>query len=357
MAGVRTRSLAVATLAALLVAAPARAATPSNQGTYSQYQAALASEKQIAARLAGADAAVVRAQADLAAVAAQQAATRHQLAGLKDQVSALDAGLASQQARTDAIIRFLYESGGFSFLGVVLQATSFSDFLTRFSMVSRIVAADVRELRRVAAEQAELRSRQAAVTATERKLAAESQAAKAVLARLQREQSARAQALAQAKQQAKAFGAKLQAMDQALLAGLPELNTVLAEWPKLPWAQVKPGAVNISGLELDVTVSAAALNSTLGIAPLTLVLGKDGVTLTSPPPASLQLQGPVAISGGDVIWKPDTLDVGGAPASPGVLTTLLAGRNLAIPLPAPAPGLRIHRIRLADGSLLLGFGF
>jgi peptidoglycan hydrolase CwlO-like protein len=358
--GPRLTAVRILLLAALLsLGRPALAlsaeATPSAAPAYGQYQADAAAAARIAQAVAADDAAIVRAQADLATLRAQAAALQARLPRLRAQVADLSRQVAAQQVRVDAAVRFLYEDGGVSFLAVLLQATSFSDFLTRFSLVAQVVAAEVGLLRTAAADRAALARQQADLAAASAHLASATAAQAAILARLQQDQAARSAALAAARQQASAAAAALAALDQTLLQGLPELNRVLAEWAQLPWAAVQPDdvSVDLAAAVVTVTLSASSLNTAIGIAPLALAIAPDGVALTA---AGMRLSGPISLQGGDLLWVPDQLTVGGAPAGPGVLPALLSGRELAIPVPAPAPGLRAKALHLGNGSLVLDFG-
>jgi len=351
------RALAIAIALLLAVSAPLAAAGPAAP-VYGQYQADQAAEAQLSAQLAAADAAVVRARGELSVQQAAAAAAQAKVVDLNAQVAALNQRLASEQSRTDSVVRFLYEDGSASFLAVLLQSTSFSDFLTRFSLVVQIVASEVGVLHTVAAQRAEVaQARGDAATAATQAAAAEQRAADG-LTTLRKDEAARAATLAAAKAQASASAAKLVALDQTLLQGLPQLNGVLAGWSALPWGRVQPASVSVdvAAGHVAVTVSAADLTAAVGIAPLALTVAADGVSLTSGGPADLQLTGPVTVQGGDLVWQPATLTVGGAPAGPGVVASLLAGRRLLIPVPAPAPGLSLQTVRLQAGSLELDFG-
>jgi peptidoglycan hydrolase CwlO-like protein len=363
LASVAVRAKAALAAALIVVlASPAWAladpATGSATPTYGTYQSAVAAETEIADQIAAADGAIVRAQGDLAALKTQMAATQAQIQTLGGQVAALDSRLAAERAQVDAVVRFLYEDGSTSFLAVLLQATSFSDFLTRFALVVQVVQAEVRVLETVAAQRAERGREQAAAAAAGQRLAAEEAAQTTALAQLQKEQVARQQALAAAKQQAGSAADRLVALDQSLLQGLPQLETVLAGWSSLPWDSVQPQSVSVDlgAGSVVVTVTAAALSATAGLSPLALTVDPADVSLTSGAPADLQLTGPVAVKGGSLIWQPSQLTVGGAPAGPGVIAALLDGRTLVIPVPAPAPGLRLQSVKLQDGALQLDFG-
>jgi hypothetical protein len=363
-AAVRVKALVLAMALALVspgwgLADPATPpATPPAAPTYGEYQSDLAAEARIAAAIAAADAAMVRAQHDLDNLRAEVAATQDRLRSLDSRVSDLNGQLAAERGRVAAVVRFLYEDGSTSFLAVLLQASTFGDFLTRFALVAQIVRAEVDVLRQVAALRADLARERAAAAAANARLQSETAAQAATLARLQQDQVARTQALAQARQQAGAAAAKLAALDQTLLQGLPQLDAVLAGWSSLPWDSVQPDSVSVdlAAGHVAVTLSAAALTAAAGIAPLSLTVAPDGVSLTSGPPAMLQLSGPVSVQGNALLWQPDRLAVGGAPAGPGVVTALLGGRRLIIPVPPPAPGLSLKSVRLKAGALELDFG-
>jgi peptidoglycan hydrolase CwlO-like protein len=342
-------------LALLLAAAwlsPPGEASPA-QDLYRQQQDANAAVAAAAAQLAAADAALVRARGELTRLQAAEAATRQRLDQLDAEAAALGARLQAQRAQTDAVVRFLYENGTVSFLAVLLQSTTFADFLTRFAAVERLAAYDVGVLRRVADERQALQRTEAEVARAQADLAAEAQAQAAAVAALQQDEAARAAALAAARQQAAGAAAQLLALDRQLLAGLPQLDAVLAAWPNLPWSAVQPAGWQVAGSGVTVTVTDQGLNAALAIAPLTLAITPDGLSLGSD---DIRLAGPVAATAAGWQWQPQALTVGGAPAPPQLLAALVSGRSFPLPLAAPVPGLQVRAVHLLAGAAQLVLG-
>ncbi|MBX5464722.1 MAG: peptidoglycan DD-metalloendopeptidase family protein [Clostridia bacterium] len=84
------------------------------------------------------------------------AQARQRLDQLQAALAAAQARLESQQQRLGDRLRATYEAGTVSYLEVLLAARNFADFVTRFQLLERIVAADVDLLHQVQAQRAEV---------------------------------------------------------------------------------------------------------------------------------------------------------------------------------------------------------
>lgn len=104
------------------------------------------------------------------------------------QVHATQATLKSDQATQADTLRAIQVTGSQGLLAVVLQARSFTDFVSRLSMVRQVIASNIRLMKKVQADEASLVAQQKALTAQEKALEGEHQQAKQVAQTLWSEQ-------------------------------------------------------------------------------------------------------------------------------------------------------------------------
>lgn len=336
------QALAVLLVVAATPVAAAWAGPPVPIGAVQRQQAAIASL----------DVQLVQSQAQRAAALERQTAGEQRLKALAARQARLDADLATGGRRVAAVVRFLYEEGDASLFAVLLSSTSFADFVTRFQFVMRIVDYDVGVLRDVSGERRALAATVAAAKAQQLQLDREA-AQLGQLVHSLRDLEARHQAAL-----TDASGA-LVAFDQALLQGLPGLNDLLDNFSRLPWSGISPDSVQLDLAARDVTAGfdAATLNAFFSahdpqFAGFAFSFDAAGATLAG---KGVLLAGPVSAAGGRLIWSPDALSVAGAPAPPLVLQHLLAGRQLAVAVPAPAQGVGLTSAETLPGTLQLVF--
>jgi hypothetical protein len=336
------RRIALALLLGSFLATAAGAQTP---GLYQAVQ-----EQEAA--IAGLDVQLVRSQARRAAVEAQRQAGERRLRRLAARQAALGADLTGGRRRLDAVLRFLYEDGSAALLDVLLSSTSFRDFVTRLDFVRRVAAYDVGVLRRVAQERRDLARTAAAAERQQRSLDREAVQLRQVVGRLQALEAQHRAALANASSQLVAF-------DQALLKGLPGLQDLLDHFSQMPWANLTPDGVQVDYASREVTalVRAGTVNAYFGanvpqFSGFAFSFDARGATLSG---RGVTLSGPLSATGGRLVWSPDALDVGGAPAPPSVLQGLLSGTRLEVPVPSPAAGLALVSAATGPDALRLVF--
>jgi soluble lytic murein transglycosylase-like protein len=206
-----------------------------------EYSAALQAWRAALQRLQAAEQAL-RAGADrLAQLTQQVQQAQAELVRRQQAVRAQQAVVAADQQRADRGLVVIDEHGSVSFLGVLLGATSFSDFLTRLTLLEKIWGMEVgllRQARASAARLAELERQQAQQVAELGQLQQQA-AQQVVLLRDQQQRAAQAkadadQAVARADRavqsllaQRSALEAKIQALLAAMRAG------------KVSWAEVQ----------------------------------------------------------------------------------------------------------------------
>lgn len=107
-----------------------------------------------------AQAEVEQARTALALATQQRVAAEAELAAVEAELAAVEQQLAQQQAALASRVRALYIDGRVDYLEVLFNATSFSDFLSRFDLLQSVVRQDARlltDLRRVRREVQEKR--------------------------------------------------------------------------------------------------------------------------------------------------------------------------------------------------------
>jgi hypothetical protein len=331
--------------------------------TYGSLQAARAEEAALASQLAGVDLALVQAQARLASLQAQAAADRSRELALYRRAAALQATLAGERGALDGVLRFLYEGGLLSFATVLLQAGNFADFLTRLTYIEDILTYDSRVMRNVEAHQRSLAAAQAAAAAAGRRVAQDVSRSQAELADLTQLRRSHAAALAQAQRRATQLGQVLTSLDAALLGGLPALTYLLDHFAGLPWSSINPDSERLDlGTRTVVAVfDQGSVDQVLAQAPqlhgLQFQIASGRVEVASQS-SGIVLSGPMVPAGLDSLrWKPDSLEVGGAPAPSSLLQALLRGRDLAFAIPTPVSQVHLLRASEEPGKLDLTFGF
>lgn len=300
------------------------------------------------AAIASLDLQLAKSRARRAVVEAARQSGERRLRSLAARQAQLSGDLRDGRQRVAAVVRFLYEDGTTSLLGVLFASSSFADFVTRFAFVERIVAYDVGLLRQVSTERRELAQTVAAAESQQRNLDAEAAQLQQVVARLQALEARHKQALAGASAQVVAY-------DRALQTGLPALQKLLTFFPQLPWNDVQPDGVQLdyATRQVVVTVKAATLNALFtekvpDFGGFAFSFQPSGVTLAG---HGVTLVGPVAVVSGGVLWRPDGLVVGGQAASGAALVSLLSGQRFTVSIPAPAAGLRLESATTGSGAL------
>lgn len=327
-------------------------------GTYQEMLQAQEEAHRLAQELVGLDLQILEAEANQKQLGAEEAATRRSLQTLQQEITRLQGELASQQHTVDAVVRFLYEDGTVSLLEVLLQSTSFTDFLTRFAYVQAIVRYEVGVLHSVAAERRLLGEKEQALADASRKLEEQARRSAEALAKLRALRAEHGALLSSVEARALALSDQLAALDRAILSGFPALEYLLAHFAELPWADLTPDRVDAGLGGLRAIFSQSSLNGLLARVPdlqgIALELDEGGAAAVTGPPSNIRLAGPLLAEGDGLQWQPDTLSVGGVPAPKQVLAGLLANRPLRISL-TPLLGLHMRSVSVRQGELELTF--
>ncbi|PWK09652.1 murein hydrolase activator EnvC family protein [Tumebacillus permanentifrigoris] len=102
--------------------------------------------------------------ADIHKLEAEIQAAMHKSNDLKQQITVTEAKLAEQKERLKGRVKTMYEGGDVSFWSVLLDATNFSDFLDRMSLLTMIVEQDNNIVNEYKATQAQLKQQQVDLT-------------------------------------------------------------------------------------------------------------------------------------------------------------------------------------------------
>lgn len=122
------------------------------------YNLAMAAWKSALMALDRAETALRAGAANLQSLTTQTNAARTLLAQRRQEVAAQQAVVAADQRKADQGLLTIDENGSVPFLGVLLGANTFGDFLTRLSMLQKIWAMEIGFLRTAQAAQARLQS-------------------------------------------------------------------------------------------------------------------------------------------------------------------------------------------------------
>lgn len=120
------------------------------------YSAALAAWSAALSRVKAADLALTQAANRLKDLTTQTAAAKDELARRKQAVAQQQRVVATDQAKAGQGLVMIDEHGSVSFLGVLLGASSFPDFLTRVSLLQKVWALEVGYLQQARASEHQL---------------------------------------------------------------------------------------------------------------------------------------------------------------------------------------------------------
>ncbi len=115
-----------------------------------------ARQQELEAEIASLEGSIARIRAEISRLARQITATEEEITVTEAELADAEARLAEQEEFLNRRIRAIYELGRVSYLQVILEARSFSDFLTRFTHLQLIVDKDTYLLETVQREREEI---------------------------------------------------------------------------------------------------------------------------------------------------------------------------------------------------------
>ncbi len=115
-----------------------------------------AQQQELEAEIASLERSITRIQQEIARLARQIKATEEEIAVTEEELADAEERLAEREDFLNRRIRAIYEMGRVSYLQVILEASSFSDFLTRFTQLQLIVDKDTYLLEAVQQEREEI---------------------------------------------------------------------------------------------------------------------------------------------------------------------------------------------------------
>ena len=195
---------------------------------------------------------VERTAAEYESAVAQVDAAKTALEENRARLSELEAAIPEQQERSDAAARELYkiEQQGSGIVEMLLSSESFSDFISNFEYVSRVSDANIVEINRLAAMQADLESTQSELRQAKRDADAHAEEANAALAAAQ---EARQEAQRRAQEEA-----ERRAAEEAAARAAAEAETAQQESENKPATpneenaeQAKPEAEETEAAEAE----------------------------------------------------------------------------------------------------------
>lgn len=300
---------------------------------------------------------------------ASQALVARLRAGLPGAVAAVNkasaryrtarATLARDQKMLGLWLNFLYRYGSVSLVAEVLEAKSWSDFVTRLVFVTGLMENQAALWQKARGEEAvcarsvaDLQDKEAALRREEAVLAG-------TIAGLEKKQEARKAFLASLEQQSAILAREVAAEEAGWVAALQPLSEVLANLGGLPWDQMAPDNISFgfSGvtLQFDDTALSGVLDS--GGAGLQLASSPSGVTISgSADGVSYALQASLSVAGPRTVrLVPRELDLAGLPVQEATLLAVTGGAT-SFNLPDEYPQWKLSSISTGAGYVDFVFG-
>jgi len=271
--------------------------------------------------------------------------------------------LRESREKAGAWLRFLYEEGEVGYLDVVLGATDFADFLSRYELLGTLTARGLERLEEarrfhLLAREEERREREARQEAERWRVEREKAHGELLaLESRKKEVLRRLETLGAEKR------ASLYDLDRRWGEMLPELRAFLAGFSRLPWEKLAPDLVRPDYQELKLTAE-------IGEETINRFLSTQGSFK-----ASFRvrfLPGEVRVSDGEGLFemraapfpegrrslalRPFAFHFLGVPATPDLLRELEEEFTLSVSLPPVIEPLRLLGVRLEEGKLVLTLG-
>ena len=260
-------------------------------------------------------------------------------------------------------LRLLQEKGRVGYLEVVLQATSFQDFLTRFEAVRTLVTWDLQLLEenyrivtKIGQEREDLARNQRQLA----DLANETRSRRRSLAALAREKEQRLTELAGERQR---YEAELTSLDQAWAKSYPALRSFFQALARIGEDLPAVGArVEIQWIPFaaTITLADASLNDYLAsrdAGPFRVSFAPEGVIIESTGPATaLRVVVRPEPDGEAIRLVPRSVTLDGIPVEPEVWHNVLGGAEVRLQARDLPAGVAVRQISLEAGRLVLVVG-
>lgn len=330
------------------------------RSAYDELRQARAAEEALQEELVQVGLRLAAAQGRLEELARREAAAQAELAAAEARRAETARRLAEQRRRVAAWFRFLQEEGMPGFLDVLLGARDFADFVSRLEVVSDLVRANARRLRRLRDLHEEARRQGEELAARQRRLADLLASEQAEVGGLRRLRAEREAALARARALVGERAAAMERLDRQWSRDAPLLTGFLRRFGELPWERVRPQRVVLTAAGLVIEIGEAELNRALAAGQGVALRLVPGRVLIVPADGGAEdrfrLAAGLEARGGRLALVPAALEVLGVPVGEEALREVVAGYDLTLDSARFGVALPVRAVAVESGRLRIRVG-
>jgi len=272
--------------------------------------------------------------------------------------------LARERRRLGGLLDFSYRCGPVSYLGVLLGAHTFPEFVSQSFYLSALIARQakiIRETRRLAeAERAEL-TRLQELQNTMKK---EKELLALTTMETEKLRTGRQQFLADVRRRSAELAARLLLVEEQWQKVILGLRATIRKISTLPSNQLIPDRLTFSGGKFHAEIAAATLNRLLAAAGeselknLTVSITPEGVTIhgaVRQPTASFSLKGNFAPAPGGrkVNFSPEVMEINDTPVEKEILAFLAGDEGISWDLGESFPFFKVLEIKPEENKIAI----
>lgn len=272
--------------------------------------------------------------------------------------------LARERRRLGALLNFSYRGGPVSYLGVLLGAHSFSEFVNESFYLSVFIARQakiIRETRRLAEER---QVKLARLQELQNTIEKEKELLARTITETEKLRAGRQQFLADVRRQSAELAARVQLVEEQWQKVIFGLRATMRKISTFPSGQLVPDRLTFSGGKFKAEIAAAALNRLLAAAGsddfqnLAVNIVPEGVTIHGAvrrPTASFSLKGNFvpAPGGRKVNFSPQALEINNTPVEREILASLAGEQGISWNLGESFPFFKVLEIKPEENKLAI----
>lgn len=252
-------------------------------------------------------------------------------------------------------VRHYYMEGQTQYLWILLGATDLRDFVNRLALVAMVISQSVGDINKTFSAQLAVQERANALEKLQNQLVDQRQRLEQTLQTTKQLQANRQQFLAAVRQELGASQGEVLRVVEDLHNSLKPLENVLARFQDAPWDRYRPDHLQWLGTKVEAQYSQQTLSKLLfgGAAlgyPVQVKLANEQLTFqgTNQDHTPFSIAGQLSVSGGNVCYKPMSIEIGGDSLSPELVQLVAGKEGLTYPV-GILMGWQLHNIQIKDG--------
>ncbi|MDI6905996.1 MAG: hypothetical protein QMC81_00730 [Thermoanaerobacterales bacterium] len=287
-------------------------------------------------------------------------------AAAQEELAAAGERLAASRARLGRWLRYLYENGRLTLLGILLDASSFGDLLRRLELVRWLAVYEADLFRDVQARRDAVTANLARARTLEREIGRKETALAARIAETEELHRTKTEMLSALRAESADLARRITALEEQWYASLTPLHSLLGQLDRLFIKELRPDRVYFAGRNVRLEVSEATINAALGRmdigerSALRIRVAPEGITIAgvSDGTTSFSLTGSLVPDrdGRSVRFMPESLTLDGTPVQPEVLRKIASEGGLFFALDRHFSLFAVHSITTADDKVTIALG-